>query len=51
MQEVSLKLFRTMSNLGEFQIRPRMDFDNILFVEYLRYNNFKNDIILFLEDH
>ena len=26
-----------------------MDFDNILYVEYLRYNNYKNEIILFLE--
>ena len=34
---------------GEFQICPRMDFDNILFVEYLRYNNYKNEIILFSE--
>ena len=34
---------------GEFQICPRMDFDNILYVEYLRYNNYKNEIILFLE--
>ena len=33
---------------GEFQICPRMDLDNILYVEYLRYNNYKNDI-LFLE--
>ena len=35
---------------GEFQICPRMDFNNILYVEYLRYNNYKNEIILFLED-
>ena len=34
---------------GEFQICPRMDLDNILYVEYLRYNNYKNEIILFLE--
>ena len=34
---------------GEFQICPRMDFHNILYVEYLRYNNFKNEIISFLE--
>ena len=34
---------------GEFQICPRMDFDNILYAEYLRYNNYKNEIILFLE--
>ena len=34
---------------GEFQICPRMDFDDILYVEYLRYNNYKNEIILFLE--
>ena len=33
---------------GEFQICPRMDFFNIVYVEYLRYNN-KNEIILFLE--
>ena len=33
---------------GEFQICPRMDFDNILYVEYIRYNNYKNEIILFL---
>ena len=33
---------------GEFQICPRMDFDNILCVEYLRYNNYKNEIISFL---
>ena len=26
-----------------------MDFDNILYVEYLRYNNYKNEIISFLE--
>ena len=35
---------------GEFQICPRIDFDNILYVEYLRYNNCKNEIILFLKD-
>ena len=23
-----------------------MDFDNILYVEYLRYNNYKNEIII-----
>ena len=34
---------------GEFQICPRMDFDNILYVEYLRYSNYKNEIISFLE--
>ena len=34
---------------GEFQICPRMDFVNILYVEYLRYNIYKNEIILFLE--
>ena len=34
---------------GGFQICPRMDFDNILYVEYLRYNNYKNEIISFLE--
>ena len=34
---------------GEFQICPRMDLDNILYVEYLRYNNYKNEIILFFE--
>ena len=34
---------------GEFQICPRMDFDNILYVEYLRYNNYKNEISLLLE--
>ena len=34
---------------GEFQICPRMDFYNILYVEYLRYNNYKNEYILFLE--
>ena len=34
---------------GEFQICPRMDLDNILYVKYLRYNNYKNEIILFLE--
>ena len=34
---------------GEFQICPRMDFINILYVEYLRYNSYKNEIILFLE--
>ena len=34
---------------GEFQICPRMDFNNILYVEYLRYKNYKNEIILFLE--
>ena len=26
-----------------------MDFDNILYVEYLRYNNYKNEIVLFPE--
>ena len=26
-----------------------MDFDNILYVEYLRYNNYKNENISFLE--
>ena len=26
-----------------------MDFDNILYVEYIRYNNYKNEIILFLK--
>ena len=34
---------------GEFQICPRMDLDNILYVEYLPYTNYKNEIILFLE--
>ena len=34
---------------GEFQICPLMDFNNILYVEYLRYNNYKNEIISFLE--
>ena len=34
---------------GEFQICPHMDLDNILYVEYLGYNNYKNEIILFLE--
>ena len=34
---------------GEFQICPRMDFDHILYVEYLRYNNYKNEIISFLK--
>ena len=46
------KYFRTNCLLvikGEFQICPRMDLDNILYVEYLRYNNYKNEIILFLE--
>ena len=37
------------STKGEFQICPRMDSDNILYVEYLRYNNYKNEIISFLE--
>ena len=32
---------------GEFQICPRMDLDNILYVEYLHYNNYENEIILF----
>ena len=40
---------QTILTKGEFQICPRMDFDNILYVEYLRYNNDKNEIILFLE--
>ena len=31
---------------GEFQICPRMDFDHILYVEYLPYNNCKNEIII-----
>ena len=39
----------TFSSKGEFQIRPRMDFHNILYVEYLRYNDCKNEIISFLE--
>ena len=26
-----------------------MDFDNILYVEYLRYNNYKNEIIVLFE--
>ena len=26
---------------GEFQICPRMDFDDILYVEYLSHNNYK----------
>ena len=34
---------------GEFQICPRIDLNNILYVEYLQYNNYKNEIILFLE--
>ena len=34
---------------GEFQTCPHLDFDNILYVEYPRYNNYKNEIILFLE--
>ena len=34
---------------GVFQICPRMDFDNILYVEYLGYNNYKHEIILFLK--
>ena len=42
------KLFTCLTK-GEFQICPRMDFDNILYVEYLCYNNYKNEIILFLE--
>ena len=33
---------------GEFQICPRMDFDNNLYDENLRNNNYKNEIILFL---
>ena len=36
---------------GEFQIYPRMDFDDILYVEYLRYNNYKIKIISCLEGH
>ena len=38
-----------VSSKGEFQICPRMDLDHILYVEYLGYNNYKNEIILFLE--
>ena len=34
---------------GEFQICPRMDLDNNLYVEYLPYNNYKNEIISFLK--
>ena len=34
---------------GEFKICPRMDLDNILYVEYLPYNNYKNEIISFLK--
>ena len=34
---------------GEFQICPRMDFCNILYVEYLCYNNYKTEIILLIE--
>ena len=33
----------------EFQICQLMDFDNILYVEYLVYNNNKNEIVLFIE--
>ena len=33
---------------GGFQNCPRMDFDNNLYVEYLHYNNYKNEIISFL---
>ena len=28
-----------------------MDFDNILYVEYLRYKNYKNEIILYFEGY
>ena len=34
---------------GEFQICPRTYLNNILYVEYLRYNNYKNEINLFIE--
>ena len=35
---------------GEFQICPRMDFDKILYIEYLHYGNYKKkEIFLFLE--
>ena len=45
---ISLLVIEKLSK-GEFQICPRMDLDNIFYVEYLRYNNYKNEIILFLE--
>ena len=48
-KKLVLLLFFKVSQKGEFQICPRMDLDNILYVEYLRYNNYKNEIILFLE--
>ena len=46
---VHLVYFTLFQPKGEFQICPRMDLNNILYVEYLRYNNYKNEIILFLE--
>ena len=46
----SKKNSKRWTNLkGEFQICPRVDFSNILYAEYLRYNNYKNEIISFLE--
>ena len=44
-----MKQWNLLNPKGEFQICPRMDFDNILYVEYLRYNNYKNEIVSFLE--
>ena len=38
----SVFLYNLIFLNGEFQIYPRMDFDNILYVEYLSYNNYKN---------
>ena len=47
--EIRKIIFHFAPLKGEFQICPRMDFDNILYVEYLRYNNYKNEIISFFE--
>ena len=39
----------TIRKLGVFQICLRMDFDSIVYVEYLGHNNYKNKVISFLE--
>ena len=48
--QTNVGILTIMSRIkGEFQICPHMDFDNILYFEYLRYINYKNEIITFLE--
>ena len=43
------KILNFRNSKGEFQICPPMNLDNILYIEYLRYINYKNEIIIFLE--